>query len=186
MAKADVKNIEGYEGMTPEQKVAALEAYDFPERTDVVSKAQFDKVASELASANKKLQANMTEQEKAEAIRAEELTNLKAQLAQLQTEKKQASFKAKFLAMGMDEATAENCSSALTEEKPENIFEALGAWVSGHDKEVEARLMKDTPRPPAGGENKPLTRETFRKLPADARFKFMQEHPDEYKKIYGG
>ena len=186
MAKADIKTIQGYEGMTPEQKVAALESYEFPERTDVISKAQFDKVASELAAANKKLQANMTEAEKTEALRAEELTTLKAQLAQLQTEKKQASYKAKILAMGIDEATAEKFSTALTEEKTDEMFEALGAWVSGHDKEVEARLMKNTPRPPAGGENKPMTKETFRKMDADARFKFMQEHPDEYKQIYGG
>lgn len=31
MAKIDVAQIEGYENMTPEQKIAALEGFDMPE-----------------------------------------------------------------------------------------------------------------------------------------------------------
>ena len=184
--KADIKSIEGYEGMTPEQKVAALEAYEFAERTDVVSKAQFDKTASELAAANKKIRESMSEADRREAERAQELTDLKAQLAQLQTEKTQASYKAKFLAMGMDEATSQTISSALTEGRTDDIFSALPNWISEHDKAVTAGLMKDTPKPPAGGQNVPLTKEAFRKLSAADRFKFMQDNPEEYKKIYGG
>ena len=66
MAQFDTSTIEGFEGMTPEQKVEALLKAEIPENVDMskfISKEQFDKKASELAEANKKLKSKMTEDE---------------------------------------------------------------------------------------------------------------------------
>ena len=68
-------NIENYENMTIEEKVAALEAYE-PDMSGYVTKAQLDKVASEAASYKKKLREKMTAEEEKAAREAEERSAL--------------------------------------------------------------------------------------------------------------
>ena len=63
--------IENYENMTPEEKLAALEAYD-PEKNGFVSKATFDKKASEASELGKQLRAKQTDEEAKAAKEAEE------------------------------------------------------------------------------------------------------------------
>ena len=67
MAKIDVTQIEGYETMTAEEKLKALEEFDVPDPdySGFVKKEQFDKAASELATAKKQLREKMTEDEAA-------------------------------------------------------------------------------------------------------------------------
>ena len=66
MAKIDTSTIEGYSDMTPEQKIAALEAYESaePDYSGYVKKDVFDKTASELAAKKKELNAKLSEDEK--------------------------------------------------------------------------------------------------------------------------
>ena len=89
----DWNQLEGYkEDMTPEEKIALLENYDPPAPKNdpaptpnpapnpdptpapkggaTVSKAQFDKVASELAAVKKQLRGKMTEDEQKEYERS--------------------------------------------------------------------------------------------------------------------
>ena len=69
MAKVDITKIEGYEGMTPEEKIKALEAYEIedvqPDYSGYVKKDVFDKTASELAGVKKQLKEKMTDDEAA-------------------------------------------------------------------------------------------------------------------------
>ena len=55
MANIDTSKIEGYENMTAEEKVQALEAYAIadPDYSGYVKKDTFDKTASELAQAKR-------------------------------------------------------------------------------------------------------------------------------------
>ena len=57
MAKIDISKIDGYADMTPEQKIAALEAFETedPDYSGYVKKDIFDKTASELAAKKKEL-----------------------------------------------------------------------------------------------------------------------------------
>ena len=61
--KLDLTKIEGYENMTPEEKLKALEGYDVPDPdySGYVKKDMYDKTASELAEKKKQLQAKLTE-----------------------------------------------------------------------------------------------------------------------------
>ena len=72
MAKVDITKIEGYEGMTPEEKIKALEAYEIedvqPDYSGYVKKDVFDKTASELAGVKKQLKEKMTDDEAAKPI----------------------------------------------------------------------------------------------------------------------
>ena len=78
MAKLDTSTIAGYAEMTPEQKVAALEALTVPDAVDLtqyVSKATFDKKATEAAETSRQLKAlkdaSLSEEERFKAEKAE-------------------------------------------------------------------------------------------------------------------
>ena len=68
--KISTEKIEGYADMTPEQKLAALEAYemDDPDYSGYVTKEMFDKTASELSNTKKQLREKMS----ADEIKAKE------------------------------------------------------------------------------------------------------------------
>jgi len=62
MAKIDITKIEGYEEMSAEEKLAALEGFEIPELdyTGFVKKELFDKASSEIANYKKQLFERMT------------------------------------------------------------------------------------------------------------------------------
>ena len=64
--------IENYENMTPEEKIAAWEAYE-PDYSGYVRKDVFDKTASDLAAAKKTIREKMTEDEAKAQQAAEEI-----------------------------------------------------------------------------------------------------------------
>ena len=66
MAVFDTTQIEGFDGMTAEQKLEAVLKFDLPDAPDMskfVSKETFDKKASEAANLSKQLRDKMTEDE---------------------------------------------------------------------------------------------------------------------------
>lgn len=78
MATIDTSKIEGYAAMTAEQKVAALESQQIPDAVDMtqyVSKATFDKKATEASDYSRQLKAmrdaSLTEEERLKQERAE-------------------------------------------------------------------------------------------------------------------
>lgn len=78
MANIDTSTIAGYAEMTPEQKVKALESMTIPDAVDLsqyVSKATFDKKASDAAEFSRQLKAlkdaSLTEEERFKAEKAE-------------------------------------------------------------------------------------------------------------------
>jgi len=78
MATIDTSKIEGYAAMTAEQKVAALEAQTIPDAVDLtqyVSKATFDKKATEASDYSKQLKAlkdaSLSEEERLKQERAD-------------------------------------------------------------------------------------------------------------------
>lgn len=75
--------IENYESMTPEEKVAALEAYE-PDMSGFVAKSVFDKKASEAADLSKQLKSRMSEDEAKKAEEAKERAELLARVEQLE------------------------------------------------------------------------------------------------------
>ena len=104
----DWGSIEGYrEDMTAEEKLALLDNYEPPKPTPpeptpepkpdpkpspakggVVSKAQFDKVSSELAALKKQIRSQMTEDEQKELDRQAKVTEMETELNDLRHEKK--------------------------------------------------------------------------------------------------
>ena len=64
--KIDVTQIEGYENMSPEEKLKALEGFDIPspDYSGYVKKDLYDKTASELAAKKKELKERLSDDRK--------------------------------------------------------------------------------------------------------------------------
>ena len=153
MAKIDVSKIEGYENMTPEEKLAALEAFEYEDNTTELDKYKnaASKANSEAAQWKRKHNALLSEEERERNAENEELNTLREKVATMEKEQLVASHKAQYLVMGYDEALANDTAKAMAEGDTAKVFANQKKFLEAHDKNFKAELLKDTPKPPAGG-----------------------------------
>ena len=178
-------NIENYENMTPEEKLAALEAYD-PEKDGFVSKATFDKASSEAASFKKQLREKQSDEEAKAAKEAEEKASLLARLEELEHEKAVNGYVTSYLGMGYDEKTARSSAEALAKGDMETVFANQKIHNENREKALRAELLKETPPPAGGSPDNGMTLEKFKKMSSKERYEFSVNNPEEYKTLYGG
>ncbi len=175
--------IENYENMTPEEKLAALEAYD-PEKDGFVSKATFDKKASEASDLSKQLKARMTDDEAKAAKEAEERAALIARVQELENERAVSTYTAAYLAMGYDEKLAKSTAEAVVKGDMTAVFENQKTFNEAREKALRAELLKSTPTPPPGTPDGGMKKEDFAKMSLDEKQKFATENPDAYANFY--
>lgn len=183
-------NIENYESMTPEEKVAALEAYE-PDMSGFVAKSIADKHASEAADYKKKWREAISEDEAKKAQEAEERAaaearakELEARVKELETEKTVGTYMNSYLAMGYDEKMAKSSAEALAKGDTETVFKNQKAFAEAKEKALRAELLKQTPSPAAGSDGGGMKKEDFLKMNLLEKQKFANENPDEYKALY--
>ncbi len=141
--------IENYESMTPEEKVAALEAYE-PDMSGFVAKDVFDKKASEAANLSKQLKSRMSEEEAKAAKEAEEKATLMARLEELERERAVSGYQNAYLSMGYDGKLAKTAAEALAKGDMDAVFAAQKTHAEVREKALRAELLKSTPNPAAG------------------------------------
>ncbi len=176
--------IENYENMTPEEKLAALEAYD-PEKDGFVSKTLFDKTSSEAANYKKQLREKQSDEEAKAAREAEERAALVSRVAELEKEKTINGYVNSFLSLGYDEKTAKETAEALATGDMDLVFINQKKHTENREKLLRAELLKETPLP-AAGKTVTKTREDVLKMTLAEQVKFATEYPEQYKEIYGG
>lgn len=188
MAKIDVSKIEGYADMTPEEKVAALEAHEYEDLTAEVEryKNAATKANSEAADWRKKHNALLSEEEQKKQANDEELTNLRQRVADMEKKELIAGHKVNFLAIGYDEALADATAKAMVDGDTDKVFANHKKFLEAHDKAIKAELLGNAPKPKAGSVSSGMTLEKFRKLSPQERHGFSVNHPEEYKELYGG
>lgn len=190
MAKVDITKIEGYESMTAEEKIKALEAYEVedvqPDYSGYVKKDVFDKTASELAGVKKQLKEKMTDDEAAKQKEQEEREELQSKYEKLLHETEVAKNKAKLIGLGYDEKLADETAEAMASGDLERVMANQKKHLEAFEKKVRAEALKDTPKPTGDGDSKTMTLEKLRKMSPSERFAYSQEHPEEYKELYGG
>ena len=190
MAKVDITKIEGYEGMTPEEKIKALEAYEIedvqPDYSGYVKKDVFDKTASELASVKKQLKEKMTDDEAAKQKEQEEREELQSKYEKLLHDSEVSKNKAKLLALGYEEKLADDTAEAMVTGDLEKVMANQKKHLEAVEKKVRAEALKDTPKPTGDGDSKTMTLEKLRGMTPSERYTYSQEHPEEYKELYGG
>lgn len=191
--KIDTTKIAGFEEMTPEDKVAALQSYEFDEPEDNSAELKKlkdlnSKYSSEIAEYKKQSKAKMSEDEKIKSETEELIKNLTEQNEALNNEIKATRFTAKFLSQGYDEDLAKASANALIEGDSETFFANAEKFNDLLRKKIEADVLK-TMAPPEDKGKKPsseMKKADFLKLSPADRLKYSQEHPEEYRKLYGG
>ena len=114
-------------------------------------KTALSKANSEAADYKKQLRSKQTEDEKRAA-------DAQAEHDKLVEDNKNLSFKltviekkAKFLAMGYDDALAQETAEAMANGDMDTVLANQAKWQETHDKAVLADAMRKTPRPDTGG-----------------------------------
>ena len=177
--------IENYENMTVEEKLAALEAYE-PDMSGFVSKATFDKTASDLAAAKKRERDRMSEEEAKAAKAAEEHEALMARVKELEHEKAVSTYVAAYAAMGYEEKLAKAAAEALANGDMESVFKNQKLHLEAREKNLRAEILKATPTPSAGAPTTGITKEAFDAMSYKERAALFNDNPELYKQLNGG
>lgn len=144
-------NIENYESMTPEQKIAALEAsYADGEKM----KSALDKATSEAAAFKKQLRERMSEDEAKAAADAEEKAALVARAEKAEHALAVNGYAKSYLAMGYDEKLAQSTAEALAKGDMATVFANQKTHTENREKALKAEWLKGTPRPDGGNDSK--------------------------------
>ena len=148
MAKIDFSTIEGYEEMTAEEKLAALEGFEIPEPdyTGYVKKELFDKASSEIAGYKKKEFERMTEEEAAKAKAEEERAAMQARLEELERDKVINEYTAQFLGIGYDKDLAKETAEALQKGDMNTVFLNQTKFATAREKALKAEFKKQALR----------------------------------------
>ncbi len=187
--KVDVSKIEGYAEMSAEDKIKALEELEIDDNSSELEryKNATSKANSEVAEYKRKLKALEDKANEGASESDKKMAELEEQIKALQKEKSITERKASFIGLGMTEETALKASEAFTNGDSDGFFAEMKSFMTEHDKVFKADLLKATPRPgDEGGKAPTMTLEAFRKLSPAERAQYSQDHPDEYKKLYGG
>lgn len=189
MPKIDTSGIKGYDKMSPEEKLAALEAYEYDDNAGELerNKSAVTKANSEAAEWKRKYNEKLSEEERKAAESAEALEAMKTELASLRRDKTISDYTTKFVALGYDAALAGETAAAFADGDTAKVIANQQKFLEAHDKNLKAELLRGGSTPPAGAEgSSAMTLEKFRGLSDNERYQFSVDHPDEYNKLYGG
>lgn len=187
MAKIDTKTIEGYDTMTAEEKVKALEALTIPDAVDLsryVRKEVFDNTASELAEKKRELRAKLTDEEAAKQKEQEERQALEDKYNALLKESTIAKHKANLIAQGYDGDLAQATAEAFVSGDVETVMKNQATFIEEVKKKAKADALKDTPEPKGGQGGSTMTLKKLRSMSLSDQAAFAREHPDEYRTLY--
>ena len=192
--KIDVAQITDYDSLSLEEKVAALENFEYDDHSDAVAdlekhKEATNKATHEAAELKKQLKALQDQQKTGNNKADETIARLQEQVNELTRQNTISSYTAQFVALGYDSELAAATAIATADGDVATVFENQRKFLEQHDKDTKANILKQTPKPGQGGTQKQapaMTLEKFRRLPQAERMKFAAEYPDEYAKLYGG
>ena len=130
----------------------------------------------------KQLQERMSEQERAENATKELIDSLKAENERLKRDQEVASRTAAYVGVGFDESLAKKAAEAYGSDH-NGFMDALKAFITAHDKALQADALRSTPRPGNGGTAPAITKEEFAKMNYSERVKLFNENPDLYQEL---
>ncbi len=163
--KFDPNKIDGFEKMTADEKVAALLGQEIEidaptEQADVLKlKNALNKACEEAGNYRKQLREKQTEQERIEAERAEKDREREELLKSLLEEKREATYKAKFMAIGYDSDTAEVLAKSLPEGVSDEYFQATKSFLDAQRKNAEIAALGKQPGLSVGTPHNGMTKE---------------------------
>lgn len=160
MAKIDVSKIEGYSEMSAEEKLAALEAYEFEApapSTDTESKLKeaLSRANGDAAEWKRKYRATLDDAKRAEEERAEKDRERDEELATLRKERQIDKLMAQYLAAGYSAELAAASAKAQAEGDTETVVANQLKFIEETKSKLEAEALGKQPpitpgQPPKG------------------------------------
>lgn len=152
----DTTKIEGYENMTAEQKVAALEAYEF-DTSGLVSKATLDKATADAAEWKRKYNSKLTEAEQQKQADEEARKATEDRLAELERKDKISTTKDQYIKSGFSPDLALATAEAFVDGKMDVVLSNITKHATDIAEAAKDKALKETPTPPASGNSNPGT-----------------------------
>lgn len=190
--KIDVAQITDYDSLSLEEKVAALENFEYDDHADAVAELEkhkdaTNKATKEAAEYKKQLKALQDQQKTGNSKADETIARLQEQVNELTRQNTISSYTAQFVALGYDPELASATAIATADGDVATVFENQRKFLEAHDKNIKADILKQTPKPGQGGTGRQapaMTLEKYRKLSEVDKMKFASEFPEEYARLY--
>lgn len=146
------EKIEGYANLSPEEKLAKLEALTIEEpkdNGDLVAKYKeaIDKASAEASSWKKKYNDKLTEQEKAELERKEKEQSILDELKALKQEKEISVLEANYMGLGYSKQLANDTARAYFNGDLQKVFANQKAFLDEKEAKIKETLLMGTPTP---------------------------------------
>lgn len=153
MAKIDTALIEGYADMSAEEKLKALEGYEYDDHAAELDaqKRAVTKANSEAAEWKRKHNALLTEEDRRKQEQEEKLSGMEQELQELREGKRISEFQSQFLAQGYEESLALETAQAMVKGDTATVFANQKKFLDEYAKKVRADAIKGTPKPKGGG-----------------------------------
>ena len=150
--KIDTTRIEGYADMTAEDKLKALEEFEFEapaskDNSDEVTKLKtaLSKANSDAAEWKRQFREKQTEAERAEAERQEREAAVENELRELRRDKTVSGFMAQCLALGYDKELALRAAEAMADNDAAAIMACQQDFLEAKTKELEMTALNKQP-----------------------------------------
>ena len=149
--RIDTAKIENYETMSAEDKLKALEEYEFetpaPKENDEVTKlkAALSKANSDAAEWKRQFREKQTEAERAEAERKEREAAVEDELRTLRRDKSVSGYVAQYLALGYTQELALKAAEATADNDAATIMSCQQEYIESNTKELEAAALNKQP-----------------------------------------
>lgn len=155
MGKIDLSKISGYAEMSAEEKLAALEAYEFddaPHPSDDATKLKesLSKANSEAAEWKRKYRATLDEQKRAEEEAAERNRMRDEELEALRRERTVSKYEAQYLAAGYSAELATASATAMADGDTATVLANQTRFLAETKQRLEAEALGKQPKPTPG------------------------------------
>lgn len=183
MPKIDTSKIEGYESMTAEQKLAALEAFEYNDNAEELEKqkAAVTKANKEAAESKRKLLEKQTDEEKRAQEEAEEKERIQKENAELREKVAVSENTTQLIALGYSPELAAETAKAMFDGDNAKVFANQKKFMEAQEKKMKADLLENTPKPPAG-DGKPDV-EAFKKMSWTDKAALKAKDPELFKSL---
>ena len=148
--KIDTSTIPGFAEMSPEDKLKALEDFEFEvpkDNSDEVAKLKtaLSNANSQAADFKRQLREKQSEAERAEAERAEREKAVEEELRGLRRDKTVSSYVANCLALGYSKDLALKAAEAMADNDAAAIMACQQEFLEAKTKELEAAALNKQP-----------------------------------------
>ena len=170
------------EGMTIDEINTALASIELP----VDNSAEIERLRTALTKSNSEAAEYKKQLREKSTDGDARLADLQSKYDTLLKESTISKNKARLLGLGYDDKLASETAEAIANGEMDKVFENLKKHIEAVEKKAREESLKNTPRPTGGSGSATVTLETFRKMSVVEQMKFANEHPEEYKSLYGG